>query len=336
MVTVQLKGVHVVRAKTKAGDAVYHYAWRGGPRLKGKPGTAEYVRSFHAAHESRKSPDTGTLVDVIRAFRGSPEFGARRATTKRAYSRYLDLIETEFGDLPLKALDDPNIKAVFYKWRDSMRDRPRTADYAVTTLKLLLKYAKDRNTIGHNHADEIGRLHTVDRSDSIWTDADFAAVEKHASPELMQAIRLAAFTGIRQGDLIRLTWDEFHGDSFSMVTRKTARAITVPAVAECRDLVAAIQRKQSTILTTARGGTSWTADGLRASFRKACKAAGVKRTFHDLRRTAATNLMKAALPASTVALIMGWSEESVESLKRKYVSRQAVVDDMLDKLERDR
>ena len=45
--------------------------------------------------------------------------------------------------------------------------------------------------------------------------------------------------------------------------------------------------------------------------------AGIKRTFHDLRRTAATNLISAGIDASKVAMIMGWSEEEIEALKRK-------------------
>lgn len=46
MVTVQLKHIHVVRSKLRDGWTEYHYAWRGGPRLKGEPGSPEYVASL--------------------------------------------------------------------------------------------------------------------------------------------------------------------------------------------------------------------------------------------------------------------------------------------------
>jgi integrase len=52
--------------------------------------------------------------------------------------------------------------------------------------------------------------------------------------------------------------------------------------------------------------------------------AGVDRTFHDLRRTAATRLLSAGLDDSHVALLLGWEERAVTALKRKYVSRNAV------------
>jgi hypothetical protein len=54
VVTVRLKGVTSVRS----GGKVYHYAWRGGPRLKGEPGSPEYLASFNAAHAARKAPVT--------------------------------------------------------------------------------------------------------------------------------------------------------------------------------------------------------------------------------------------------------------------------------------
>ena len=94
----------------------------------------------------------------------------------------------------------------------------------------------------------------------------------------------------------------------------------------------AAQRAATVILVTERGARPWTADGLRSSFGKACKLAGVGRTFHDLRRTAATRLLAAGLDASTVAMLMGWEERAVEALKRKYVSRGAVAEAVIARL----
>ena len=53
---------------------VYHYAWRGGPRLVGAPGSPEFVRSFHEAHAARKQPTQGSLFCLIAEFRTSAEY----------------------------------------------------------------------------------------------------------------------------------------------------------------------------------------------------------------------------------------------------------------------
>lgn len=337
MVMVRLKGVYVVRRRLAGGaEAEYHYAWKGkgAPRLQGAPGSPEYVSSYQSAHAGRKRPQTGTLRQLIASYQASPEYRVLGDDSKRAYGRYLSELDAFCGTLPIKALDDENVGKTFVRWRNTMADRPRTADYAMSALKRLLSWAVENFEIRHNHAERIGRLHRVDKSEAIWTEADFAAFVGAASKELRWAVELAAHTGLRQGDLTRLTWGAYDGSSFVMRTSKRGRDVIIPATKACQALMKRIEKRQVVILTTERGKRRWTTDGLRSSFGEACKRAGVKRTFHDLRRTAATNLLIAGLESSQVAMIMGWSEEAVESLKRKYISRSAVVLAALAKLEK--
>jgi integrase len=145
-------------------------------------------------------------------------------------------------------------------------------------------------------------------------------------------VQLAVLTGLRQSDLIRLAWGHVEGDVIAFRTSKRGRRVLIPVTPALRQLLDDTPRLGPIILTTSRGKRPWTADGLRTSFSRTCTAAGVERTFHDLRRTAATNLLAAGLDASQVALLMGWSERDIEALKRRYVSRAAVVQAVLAKL----
>ena len=152
MVKVDLRGVHAVRAKLASGKtAVYHYAWRGGPRLEGKPGSPTFVASYNTAHASRKVVPEGTLHALVAAYRQSGEFKGRAESSKRAYRAYLALIEAEFGDMPLKAVQDPRARGEFKAWRDSMSATPRKADYAWAVLARVLEHFRfnpDRIRLG--------------------------------------------------------------------------------------------------------------------------------------------------------------------------------------------
>ena len=106
MVTVRLEKVH----RVKAGGREYHYAWRGGPRLEGAPGSPAYLASFNAAHASRKEPVKGTFKEVLTKYRASPAFTKLGAHTTRAYEKHLNTIEAKWGTMPLAALDDPNVR----------------------------------------------------------------------------------------------------------------------------------------------------------------------------------------------------------------------------------
>lgn len=338
MVTVRLEGVHVVRVRLASGPRAYHYAWRGGPRLKGAPGSPEYLASYNAAYEARKGGVKGTLKEVIVKFKRSPKYSKLGAHTLRAYKRHLDEIDTKWGTMPLAALDDPDVRKRFLAWRDAMAATPRTADMAIGVLKTLLGWAHEYVLIKSNQAAEISRLHRVDKSDSIWTENDLTLFRKRASKELAWAVELAICTGLRQGDLIRLAWNHEEDGAFVVRTSKRGRGVTIPITRTCRALLGRIERRGPIILTTHRGKRPWTADGLRASFAKACAGpegeVSIDRTFHDLRRTAATALVAAGLDSGQVASIMGWSEADVEAMKRKYVSRAAIVSAVLAKLEK--
>lgn len=336
VVTVRLRHIHTVRSKGRE----YHYAWRGGPRLEGLPGSPEYTASYSKAHADRKAPAKGTFREVITAYRASPAYLKLGDHTTRAYAKHLDAIDEKWGSTPTAIIEDVRIRKYFIEWQDSMAATPRTADMAIGVLKKLLAWAEARVLVTANHAKPIERLHRADKSEAIWTADDVAAFlangedgKPHASKEVAWAVELAIHTGLRQSDLIRLAWNHEKGGAFGYRTSKRGKFVTIPITPPCRALLNRIERRGPLILTTERGQRPWTADGLRSSFGKACKEAGVKRTFHDLRRTACTNLLSHGLSNNQVAMIMGWSEDDVEAMKRKYVSRAAVVAAVLAKLE---
>jgi len=61
MVKVDLKGI----AKVTAKGHTYYYAWRGGPRLRGDPGSPEFMASYNEAIEDRRTPDKSRFRFVV-------------------------------------------------------------------------------------------------------------------------------------------------------------------------------------------------------------------------------------------------------------------------------
>src|SRR5919112_1173953 len=88
---VHLEGIHTVKSKGRT----YHYAWRGGPRIRANPGTPDFIREYHEAHSERKKPLQNCLFTLIAEFKGSSEF-PKGAATQKEYRRYLSLIEATF------------------------------------------------------------------------------------------------------------------------------------------------------------------------------------------------------------------------------------------------
>jgi integrase len=334
---VVLKGIHTVRMKLASGETrTYYYAWRGGPKLAGTPGSPEFMRSYNDAIAARKRPAQGVLFALIAEFKTTGEYTKKSAATKRAYNHYLKMIEAEFGDMPIAALSDPECRGEFKAWRDKLSDKPRTADYAWTTLARVLSVAKDRGRIPVNPCERGGRLWHGSRADKVWTDHDEEAFLASAPAHLHLALLLGLWTGQRQGDLLRMAWTQYDGKVIRLRQSKTGARVVIPVGAPLKAALDAIEKKDGPILRTT-DGTAWTSDGFRSSWGKACEDAQiVGLTFGDLRGTAVTRLAVAGCTEAEIATITGHSLRSVRAvLDRHYLHRDpALATAAIQKLER--
>jgi integrase len=187
----------------------------------------------------------------------------------------------------------------------------------------------------------IKQLYSSDRSEIIWTDSDIAQLKKAGGsrkiegkqtelpclPEVAHAVNLAAHTGLRLSDLLRLSWSHVGEDAITFSTGKSRgrREAIIPLYDDLRALLARIPKRATTVLTSSKR-RPWTADGFGSSFNDAKHAAGIADKdlhFHDLRGTAATKFYIAGLPIRVIAEILAWSEDQVERIIRRYVARAA-------------
>jgi integrase len=219
--------------------------------LEGQPGSPEFVRGYQEAHASRSRPSSDRLKGLIIEFQASSEFRHLRPKTRKDYSRYLALIEGEFGDMPVEAISDRRVRGEFKSWRDRLAQTPRTADYAWTVLARLLSWSKDRGRIAVNPCERGGRKYKADRSDNVWHEDDIARFIAVSSPPLQLALILALWTGQRQGDLLRLPWSAFDGSTVRLKQSKTGRRVAVKAGEPLRVALSQVSRTATTILPTA-------------------------------------------------------------------------------------
>ena len=137
---IRLKGINSVVKRLADGSTVtYYYAWKGGPRVRGQPGTPEFIASYNEAVARKVSPLTGVIFSIIQGYQVSNDFLALAERTRSDYIRHIAAIENEFGDFPLSALTDKRTRGIFMVWRDrlAMRSR-RQADYAWAVLARIL------------------------------------------------------------------------------------------------------------------------------------------------------------------------------------------------------
>ncbi|RTL65977.1 MAG: integrase [Hyphomicrobiales bacterium] len=323
---IRLKGINQVTKTLADGTKrTYYFAWKGGPRLQGEPGSPEFIASYHAAVAAKVAPPQGVIFSIIAAFRASTAFADLADRTRRDYVAKLRLIEKKFGTFPLAALSDRRTRGLFLQWRDELAlASRRQADYHLQVFARMLSWALDRGLIPCNPCERAGRTYRATRADKVWTAADEAAFYELAPKHLHLALTLALWTGQRQGDLLALTWGAYDGRHIRLRQGKSGRRVVVPVGAPLKaalDLARA--GRQGPVILTNSEGMPWTADGFRSSWRKACAIAGVVGvTFHDLRGTAISRLALAGATEPEIASLTGHTLSDVTSiLDRHYLNR---------------
>ena len=323
-----LKGVFKVTAKGRD----YWYAWRGpplGPRLQGAPGSPEFHASYVEAHEALRAPDSGRFRSLVAAYRASNDYKALAPSTKQAWARWLDRVDEHFGNLRIVQFERTvKIRPYIIRWRSQWVDKPRTADFSIQVLSRILSHATDTlGTLSGNPCEGIKTLYRVDRSEIIWTASDIDQLKRDCSPEIAYAVDLAAHTGLRLGDIVRLSWSHIGADEIVIATGKSRgrRSARIPIYDDLRAVLERIPKRATTVLTHSLG-RPWAAKSLGNTFTKAKNAAGLTDLhFHDLRGTAATRFYTAGLRENVIAEIMGWESEHVAKIIRRYVDRSTVI-----------
>src|SRR5215475_7289418 len=103
MVKIDLRGIATVQSKGRT----YHYAWRGGPRLRGEPGSPEFVNSYNEAIADHRAPDQNRFRSVIANYKGSAFYRGLQPSTRAEWGKWLDRISDYFGELRIAQFDRP-------------------------------------------------------------------------------------------------------------------------------------------------------------------------------------------------------------------------------------
>ena len=333
---VRLKGINRVAARLADGRInTYFYAWKGGPRLRGKPGSPEFIASYNEAVARRIAPPQGVLLAVLQEYQRSQDFLGLAERTRADYIDKIKLIEKKFGDFPLSALTDRRSRGVLLAWRNQLATTSRRqADYAWVVLARVMSRAPNRGLIATNPCEKGGRLYRGSRADKVWIADDKALFLAKAPAHLHLALLLALWTGQRQGDLLRLPWSAYDGTHIRLRQGKTRVRVLIPVGTPLKAALNATQKHGPIILTNAEG-KPWTEDGFRSSWRKGCALAGIRGlTFHDLRGTAVTPLALAGCTVAEIAAITGHSLRDVGAiLDSHYLHRDpALAESAIHKL----
>lgn len=325
------KGVHAVR-RVKADGVVFHfYAWRGGPKFWTDTRHYPNAPEFHSAYAEAirlPKPASYMTVDMVDDFLSSPSM-PKGERTREDYRKWALRFSEAFKDDPAAMFEEPEARAEVNDWRKQWAHSPKQFDYAGTVVTRILNWAwKDAGKLRQHFCAGFTKVYKADRSEIVWTPGHRSAVLKVAPEWICRILTAACETGLRPGDLVRLSWDHIEetplGRRIRVRTNKRKRPATIPVTPEMAAVLDATPRDRMLILVNASGKPLTphrASEGLRQWRDKAgltSAALGYDLRLQDARGTAATRLLNADVPLARIAEVMGWSVRHAAAVIEHY------------------
>lgn len=212
-------------------------------------------------------------------------------TTAKDYTRCMMSLRPVWEGVRISDVDVP----MLYKWRDARGEGSRTrANRERTVLFEAFRVGIRLGATKENPVEYLQPFKEKPRTRYV-TDAEFMAVYAEA-PQIVQAgMLLAAVTGLRQGDILRLRRADFADAGLTVKTRKTGQPLVFGWTEGLRRAVLAAVGARDfipLILLSTQDGRPYTSDGFRTLWHRAmvkareANPAMPQYTFNDLRAKA--------------------------------------------------
>lgn len=338
--------------KATAKGHVYYYHRATGERIKEPFGTAAFLARVEALDSKIPAPPMpGTLGALVKAWQASPEF--RNGLAERTQADYVWVMDRHAALEPVGVTDVDGFYLLAVRNKAFEKHGWRFANYTVDVFRSMFKWGK---TYGHcelNPAAEVARLprpRGMAKKNRAWTDLEVSTVLERCQGGIRAAVALAVYTGMRQGDALRLTWAARKSGWITWQQGKTGdevsvpehRALTAILNAAKKDGIHVVAREQRNVFRKNKGPRSsdYSSMGFRASFFRIIRelreagTIGDGLTFHGLRVTAATNLADAGCDPKTIAAITGHRTSSMVEHYTQGADRRARAKAGIIRLER--
>jgi integrase len=151
--------------------------------------------------DAERSIAAGVLVD---------EYLAAQDRLKRSQTHISDLrqrlgrFKEDFGGRPIRTITTNELE----KWLHALKLSAQSINNFRSRLAALFAYAEKRGYIEKNPVSAIDKIKLVDEAPEIFTPEQLQKLLEHAPTNLLPAIALGAFGGLRTAEILRLEWQD--------------------------------------------------------------------------------------------------------------------------------
>src|SRR5262245_11911821 len=167
----------------------------------------EAIEEYVAMRNRKKTVEkrVGNVVDELLDAKKQARLSNRYTETLRTYLlRFADSFQTNIGSVNTGAI---------VRWLDSLKIGPRSRNNVRQAIVTLFNFARCRGYLPKGETTEAADVETVRDSKgeiAILSPAELLKVLRKSKPDYQLYFAIAAFTGIRSAELLRLEWSEIN------------------------------------------------------------------------------------------------------------------------------
>jgi len=284
-----------------------------------------------AGRHLKKSPDVKTTFqDLADWYIELPKTKAKKSLDrdKRSLTHLLPF----FGKSLLKDINPSLIEEYQQQRLSEPSYRGHSTKPATVNRELALLRTIFRKAIANDKAENyplkgVEFLKENNERDRVLSQEEYILLLAHSPEYLKPILKVGYLTGMRQGEILNLTWDMVDlKEGFIHLKAedtKTGEGRSVPLTPELIEMFRGMTRGLPGVKVFTRSGQA--ISSIREGFEASCKRAGIENfTFHDLRHTFVTNKCKeghhyfrimAATGHKTVSVFKRYNTVDREELK---------------------
>lgn len=244
---------------------------------------------------------------------------AKAKRTARDDQRHVRTLSAFFGNLLLSQLTRAHVEEFKQSRRAQLFSPPKPVSAAICNRELaclrhILRLAVEEGLRESAPLVKLYREHGA--RDRVLSEDEYHRLLEAPTPHLWRLMLCAYETGMRAGEIKRLTWDKVDFKTgfirLSAEDTKTNEKRAIPISATLRETLEAIRKEQREGKVASIGGHvfPWKGkpmtEGWKTAFHAACRRAGIENFhFHDLRHTFVTRKVREGWDCKHIMAITG-------------------------------
>jgi integrase len=330
---------HLHRQVTRHGKVVWYVRIGRGPRtrLPAAYGTPEFYTEYRAALEGKpverkRDAVVGSLVWLFDRYRETVAWSGLSLATRRQRENILRGVLAQAAHEPATAIKRAHIVA----GRDRRAATPDQARHFLDTMRGLFRWALDA---GHVKVDPTVGVKNPARPKGggfpVWTEDEVARYEVRWPIGTKERVWLDVllYTGLRRGDAVQLGRQHLRAGVATLRTEKTGVTVTIPILPALAATLATGPCGELAFIC-GEAGKPLTKESFGNAFREACRAAGVAKSAHGIRKIGATRAAENGATVAELEAIFGWQGGGMAALYTRAADRSRLAKGAMAKLAR--